>query len=76
MDIPTVRNAIFSDRLEGGVSYAQAMEIFHRFFAGDRLQAVPSIAEEMGIPYPVCCDVLDGKYWPGAHAYWSALVLP
>lgn len=57
-----------------GVTYAQAMEVFERFFA--RNEAVPTVAIRMGIPYRTACRVLDGHIWPAARRYWMDKVLP
>ena len=59
---------------QGGVTYAQAMEAFERFFAASL--AVPTIAAEMGIPFDAACRVLDGAVWPAARQYWVDRVLP
>ena len=59
---------------QDGVTYAQAMEAFERYFAAS--QAVPTIAVEMGIPFDAACRVLDGKAWPAARQYWLDKVLP
>ncbi|WP_316150072.1 hypothetical protein [Cupriavidus sp. BIC8F] len=59
-----------------GVTYAQAMEIFERFFVEGRTQAAPTIAHQMGIPYKTVCDVLGGHIWPAAYRYWLDKVLP
>jgi hypothetical protein len=59
-----------------GVTYAQAMEVFERYFVADRSQAVPTIAQEMGIPYETACQVLGGLIWPAAYRYWLDRVLP
>lgn len=59
-----------------GVTYAQAMEVFDRYFTEGRCQAVPTIAHEMGIPYETACRVLGGHIWPAAYRYWLDKVLP
>jgi hypothetical protein len=64
------------EETQHGVTYAQAMEMFERFCMADRMQAVPTIAHEMGIPYETCCQVIGGNIWPGAYRYWSDLVWP
>ena len=57
-----------------GVTYAQAMEVFERYFAAS--QAVPTIAHQMGIPFETACRVLDGHVWPAAYRYWLDKVFP
>lgn len=59
-----------------GLTYAQAMEIFERFFVKGRCQAAPTIAHQMGIPYDTVCRVLGGHVWPAAYRYWLDKVLP
>lgn len=66
--------ACLTPAAEGGVTHAQAMEVHRRFC--ERLQAVPTIAHEMGIGYEAACQALDGVIWPGAHRYWVDRVLP
>ena len=61
-------------QLEGGISHAQAMEVFRRYF--ERNQAVPTIAHEMGIDYQSACDAMDGKVWPGVREHWADQVMP
>lgn len=70
----TVARRLARGGLQGGVTYAQAMEAFERYFAA--AQAVPTIAVEMGIPFNAACQVLDGKAWPAARQYWVDKVLP
>jgi hypothetical protein len=55
--------------LQQGVTYAQAMEVFARFF--ERLQAAPTVAQQMGIDLKVVARILNGHVWPGAYAFWS-----
>jgi hypothetical protein len=62
------------EEVRHGVTYAQAMEMFERFFMADRMQAVPTIAHEMSVPYETCCQVIDGRIWPGAYRYWCGFV--
>lgn len=57
-----------------GMTYAQAMEIFARYF--ERNQAAPTVAAEMGLPNSKVCRVLDGHLWPAARQYWVGKVLP
>ena len=59
--------------LQGGVSHAQAMKMFERW---SELEAVPTIAHRMCIPYEVVCDVLAGKHWPGARQFWMDVWFP
>jgi hypothetical protein len=73
---PTVVRLPARDETQHGVTYAQAMEMFERFCMADRNQAVPTIADEMGIPYETCCQVIGGNIWPAAYRYWVDLVLP
>jgi len=61
---------------EDGVTYAQAMEIFARYFSSEHPQAAPTIATQMSIPYETACRVLDGKTWPAAREYWINKVMP
>ncbi|MGQ2994430.1 hypothetical protein [Variovorax sp.] len=60
--------------LEGGITHAQAMEVFRRYF--ERNQAVPTIAHEMGIDFKAACDAMDGRVWPGVHEHWVDRVMP
>ena len=53
---------------EGGLTNEQAMEVHHRFCA--QLQALPTVAHEMGIDFDAACAALDGKIWPGVHQHW------
>lgn len=55
-------------RKEEGITYAQAMEAFERFHV--ELEAAPTVAERMGIPFNLVVRVLDGHVWPAARAYW------
>jgi hypothetical protein len=61
-------------RLEGGITHQQAMEVFLRYF--ERCQALPTIAQEMGIAFRAACDAMDGKLWPGARQHWLDRMLP
>ncbi|ADU36209.1 lipase chaperone [Variovorax paradoxus] len=61
-------------QLDGGITHAQAMEVHRRYF--EQLQAVPTIAHEMGDAYAVACDVVGGKLWPGVREHWMDRVLP
>lgn len=56
-----------------GVTYAQAMEIFARYF--ERSQAAPTVAAEMEIADGKVCRVLDGHIWPAARQFWVNRVL-
>jgi len=60
--------------LDGGLTHEQAMEVHRRFF--ERLQAVPTIAHEIGIDYKAACGVMDGRLWPGVRLHWVDQVLP
>lgn len=51
-----------------GVTYAQAMEAFERFHV--QLEATPTVADRMGIPYRLMVRILDGEVWPAAREYW------
>lgn len=61
-------------QLHGGINHAQAMEVHCRYF--EQQQAVPTIAHEMGIPYKVACDVMDGNLWPAVREHWIDRLLP
>ncbi|CAN7454607.1 hypothetical protein LJR099_003057 [Variovorax paradoxus] len=61
-------------QLDGGINHAQAMEVHRRYF--EQLQAVPTIAHEMGVAFKAACDVMDGKLWPGVREHWVDRVLP
>ena len=52
--------------VEGGLTHEQAMEVHHRFCA--RLQALPTVAHEMGIDFAAACAALDGKDHHRANA--------
>lgn len=58
---------------DGGLTHQQAMEVHRRYL--ELLQAAPTIAGEMGIPYKAVCNALDGKIWPGVHQHWIDRVL-
>lgn len=59
---------------QGGVTYAQAMEVGERFHADN--YAAPTIAVQMGIPYETVCAVLDGTLWPECRRLWMDRVFP
>lgn len=54
--------------MQGGITYAQAMEVIERYCAKGK--AAPSVAREMSLDIDVVCDVLDGKIWPQARQFW------
>lgn len=60
--------------LQAGITHAQAMEVLRRFCS--ELEACPTIAHRMNIPYDVVCQVLDGEVWPGARQAWMDRCMP
>ncbi|MES2247604.1 MAG: hypothetical protein V4645_10000 [Pseudomonadota bacterium] len=61
-------------QLDGSITHSQAMEVFRRYF--ERNQAMPTIAQEMGIAFKAACDAMDGKVWPGVREHWVDRVMP
>lgn len=66
----------FGQAMQQGVTYEQAMKVCRDFLCvaddGSGGKAAPTIAAETGIPYGLVCDILAGKVWPAARAYWMA----
>lgn len=62
------------EKVDGGMTYVQAMEAMERWFVYS--QAAPTISQEMAIPLDTIAALFGAKIWPSVRKFWMDRVLP